>query len=271
LLVRFRRDFRLDCEEFVLACSFTSRGNRWDCDFYSLDYQEAISRIDSTNRKPVLGSNRQSEYYSTGDCPSSFAIRGTEATTSPPPAPTGTIKSSNIVFLRTRTAIVAGSSLDGVLLEKRNSKGGTSDVTALVACFRNEPLSDRRVSDELSVTANLIFRDVKNHELEEGVARACWLEHGGASVDFDAGHSRCAVLMVVAGAHNPIFVPYKTRVRVNHRFTFITEAFRFEPPPATIELRLLSSRNELLLPAMLFTFSLVDGVPSADLLVQGSR
>ena len=189
----------------------------------------------------------------------------------PPPAPTGTIKSSNIVFLRTRTAIVAGSSLDGVLLEKRNSKGGTSDVTALVACFRNEPLNDRRVSDELSVTANLILRDVKNHEMGEGIARACWLEHGGASVDFDVGHSRCAVLMVVAGAHNPIFVPYKTRVRVNHRLTFVTEAFRFEPPPATIELRLLSSRNELLLPAMLFTFSLVDGVPSADLLVQGSR
>ena len=66
----------------------------------------------------------------------------------PPPAPTGTIKSSNIVFLRTRTAIVAGSSLDGVLLEKRNSKGGTSDVTALVACFRNEPLGERSVLDE---------------------------------------------------------------------------------------------------------------------------
>lgn len=180
-----------------------------------------------------------------------------------PLAPMGTIKSSNIVFLRTRTAIVAGSSLDGVLLEKRNSKGGTSDVTALVACFRNEPLNDRRVSDELSVTANLILRDVKNHEMGEGIARACWLEHGGASVDFDVGHSRCAVLMVVAGAHNPIFVPYKTRVRVNHRLTFVTEEFRFEHPPATIELALLSSRNELLLPAMVFDFSLTDGVPSA--------
>jgi len=40
----------------------------------------------------------------------------------PPPAPTGTIKSSNIVFLRTRTAIVAGLSLDGVLLEKEIAK-----------------------------------------------------------------------------------------------------------------------------------------------------
>lgn len=181
----------------------------------------------------------------------------------PPPAPTVTIKSSNIVFLRTRTAIVAGSSLDGVLLEKRNSKGGTSDVTALVACFRNEPLNDRRVSDELSVTANLILRDVKNHEMGEGIARACWLEHGGASVDFDVGHSRCAVLMVVAGAHNPIFVPHKTRMRVNHRLAFVTETFKFENPPSTIELRLLSSRNELLLPAMVFDFSLTDGVPSA--------
>lgn len=181
----------------------------------------------------------------------------------PPPIPTGIIKSSNVVFLRTRTAIVAGSSLNGVLLEKRHSKGGPSDVTALVACFRNEPLNDRRVSDELSVTANLILRDVKNHEMGEGIARACWLEHGGASVDFDVGHSRCAVLMVVAGAHNPIFVPYKTRVRVNHRLAFVTETFEFEHPPATIELRLLSSRNELLLPAMVFDFSLTDGVPSA--------
>jgi hypothetical protein len=181
-----------------------------------------------------------------------------------PPVPAQTIRLSNIIFLRTRTAIVAGSSLDGVLLEKRNSKGGTSDVRALVACFRNEPLSDRRVSDELSVTANLIFRDTEGHELGDGIARACWLEHGGASVDFDVGHSRCAVLMVVAGAHNPTFVPYKTRVRVNHRLAFVTETFRFEHhPPATIELRLLSSRNELLLPAMVFDFSLTDGVPSA--------
>jgi hypothetical protein len=181
----------------------------------------------------------------------------------PPPAPTGTIKSSNIVFLRTRTAIVAGSSLDGVLLEKRNSKGGTSDVTALVACFRNEPSGERRVLDEQSVTANLVFPDWEGHELKEGIARACWLEHGGTSVDFEVGHSRCAVLMVVGGAHNPIFVPYKTRVRVNHRLAFVTETFKFEQPPATIELRLLSSRNELLLPAMVFDFSLTDGVPSA--------
>ena len=119
------------------------------------------------------------------------------------------------------------------------------------------------MSYDLSVTANLILRDVKNHEMGEGIARACWLEHGGASVDFDVGHSRCAVLMVVAGAHNSIFVPYKTRMRVNHRLAFVTETFKFEHPPATIELRLLSSRNELLLPAMVFDFSLVNGVPSA--------
>ncbi|MGA8308044.1 MAG: hypothetical protein WB723_20385, partial [Candidatus Acidiferrales bacterium] len=117
--------------------------------------------------------------------------------------------------------------------------------------------------DEQSVTANLVFRDAEGQELGEGIARACWLEHGGASVDFDVGHSRCAVLMVVAGAHNPIFVPYKTRVRVNHRLTFVTETFKFDHPPATIELRLLSSRNELLLPVMVFDFSMVDGVPSA--------
>ena len=185
----------------------------------------------------------------------------------PAPVSTPTIKLSNIIFLRTRTAIVAGSSLENVLSEKRHSKGGTSDVTALVACFRNEPLGDRRVSDELSVTANLVFGDPEGQELAEGIARACWLEHSGASVDFDVSHSRCAVLMVVAGAHNSIFVPYKARVRVNHRLTFVTEAFKFEHPPATIELRLLSSRNELLLPAMVFDFSLVDGVPSA--VVQG--
>jgi hypothetical protein len=191
--------------------------------------------------------------------------REPEAQQAPAPASpsTRTIKLPNITFLRTRTAIVAGSSLENVLSEKRNSKGGSSDVTALVACFRNEPSGDRRVADELSVTANLVFRDAESQELGEGVARVCWLEHGSASVDFDVGHSRCAVLMVVAGAHNPIFVPYKTRVRVNHRLTFVTETFKFEHPPATIELKLLSSRNELLLPAMVFDFSLVDGVPSA--------
>ena len=192
--------------------------------------------------------------------------REPEAQQSPAPASTSTrpIRLPNIVFLRTRNAIVAGSSLDNVLSEKRNSKGGSSDVTALVACFRNEPSGEKRVSDEQSVTANLVFRDAEGQELGEGIARACWLEHGGASVDFDVGHSRCAVLMVVAGAHNPIFVPYKTRVRINHRLAFVTQAFKFEHPPATIEFKLLSSRNELLLPAMLFDFSLVDGVPHAE-------
>ena len=38
--------------------------------------------------------------------------------------------------------IIGGDALS----EKRNSKGGSSDVTALVACFRNEPSGDRRVS-----------------------------------------------------------------------------------------------------------------------------
>ncbi len=192
--------------------------------------------------------------------------REPEVQQAPAPASTSTppIKLPNISFLRTRTAIVAGSSSDSVLSEKRNSKGDTSDVTALVACFRNEPSGERRVSDEQSVTASLVFRDVEGQELGEGIARACWLEHGGTSVDFDVGHSRCAVLMVVAGVHNPIFVPYKTRVRVNHRLTFVTEAFKFEHPPATIELRLLGSRSQLLLPAMLFDFSMVDGVPHAE-------
>ena len=189
----------------------------------------------------------------------------------PAPVPTRTIKVPNIIFLRTRIAIVAGSSLENVLSEKRNSKGGSSDVTALVACFRNDPSGERRVSDEQSVTANLVFRDLEGQELREGIARACWLEHSGASVDFDVGHSRCAVLMVVAGAHNPIFVPYKTRVRVNHRLAFVTEAFKFEHPPATIELRLLGSRSQLLLPAMLFDFSLVDGVPHAVVRDQSPR
>ena len=201
--------------------------------------------------------------------------REPEAQQAPAPASTSTstrpIKLPNISFLRTRTAIVAGPSLENVLSEKRNSKGGTSDVTALVACFRNEPSGDRRVSDELSVTANLVFRDAEGQELGEGIARACWLEHGGASVDLDVGHSRCAVLMVVAGEHRPIFVPFKRRVRVNHRLTFVAEAVQFEHPPATIELRLLSTRNELLLPAMLFNFSLVDGVPSAVVGEQGPR
>jgi hypothetical protein len=188
-----------------------------------------------------------------------------DAGQAPPAAPTPIrpIRLPNILFLRTRTAIVAGSSLEGVLSEKRNSKGGISDVTALVACFRNDPLGDRRVSDELSVTANLVFRDVEGQELGEGIARACWLEHGGASVDLDVGYSRCAVLMVVAGANRPIFVPYKRRAQASGGVAFVAEAFRFEHPPATIELRLLSSRNELLLPAMVFDFSLVDGVPSA--------
>jgi hypothetical protein len=249
-----------------LARSFTSRNNRRDCNFHPLDCQETegISRIDSTKRKPVLSSNRQSEYYSTGV----RAARTTQGTRGATGSSAGfDFDADNQVakyyFLRTRTAIVAGSSLENVLSEKRNSKGGSSDVTALVACFRNEPSGDRRVADELSVTANLVFRDAESQELGEGVARVCWLEHGSASVDFDVGHSRCAVLMVVAGAHNPIFVPYKTRVRVNHRLTFVTETFKFEHPPATIELKLLSSRNELLLPAMVFDFSLVDGVPSA--------
>ena len=120
-----------------------------------------------------------------------------------------------------------------------------------------------RVSNELSVTAKLVFRDAEGQELGQGIDRACWLEHGGTSVDFDVGHSHCAVLVVVAGADKPIFVPYKTRVRANHRLTFVTETFKFDHPPATIELRLLSSRNELLLPAMLFDFLLADGVPSA--------
>ena len=47
LLIEFRREFRLDCEESVLARSFISRGNRRDCNFHPLDCQETEASVES--------------------------------------------------------------------------------------------------------------------------------------------------------------------------------------------------------------------------------
>jgi len=55
------------------------------------------------------------------------------------------------------------------------------------------------------VTANLVFRDAEGQELGEGIARACWLEHSGASVDFDVGTQSVVAVLMVLREHTTLF------------------------------------------------------------------
>jgi hypothetical protein len=162
----------------------------------------------------------------------------------------------NFIFLGARSANIEMGLNYGYY-----EKEALTDVLAVVACFRNEPAADRTVLDADHVTANVVYRDSQGREIGEGISRACWLNSEYDIVDFEVGESHCAIL--VSQANKTLFAPYKRRQRTNHGTALLPGEYQFGELISSIELRLLSSRKHLLLPSIVFDFSVVGGVPQA--------
>lgn len=147
----------------------------------------------------------------------------------------------------------------------RESDSG-SPVRALLACFRNEPVYEQNVADATSVAAHFVYRDSHGQEIGEGASNGCWLNTLGGAVDIGVGESKCAILMLTDG--NKSFVPYRAFTQTSWGTGVTTHAHQFAEPIATIEVRLLDGRNDLLLPPLILEFSDRDGVLSATRRIQ---
>ncbi len=139
-----------------------------------------------------------------------------------------------------------------------NEEKGEEFPDAVIACFRNEPDISRRGVDADCVTAQIIYRNAENEEIEDGVPAACWLGSSLDMIDFRVGETHCVLLGVVDG--DALAVPWQRRKHEWNGDSITTEDRAFKGV-ARIEVRLIGARNELLLKPIVFDFSVVDGQP----------
>jgi hypothetical protein len=182
-----------------------------------------------------------------------FSPTNTNQLAAPPIAPAKIVRPNpNMIFLRTKTLNVDGGLNDHVFFERQDE----TDIRAVVACFRNQPLDDQIVADAGCVSAHIVYRNPNNEEVGEGIARALWLGETHNTVDFDVGESKCAILLLQAG--EKLIAPYKRRQETHYGTAWFTEFYEFKEQIAGIELRLIGSRNEPLIRPISLTFS-IDG------------
>jgi predicted nucleotide-binding protein len=173
----------------------------------------------------------------------------------------------NIVFLNTDTVRLRFEGYQGEGFYRSDSP---NDPFGVIACFRNEPSSTRRVIDANDVRAQIIYKDGDGKEIGNGVPRACWVGHKLDLIDFPLGQANCAVLMMLFN-DGKLLVPWKERARsydwmggggdiVRTRDTeFSKDAVK------TIEIRLIGHENESLLPPLTFDFAVIEGRPDATI------
>lgn len=138
------------------------------------------------------------------------------------------------------------------------------DPWGVVACFRNEPSPGQEVMEADSVRATIIYRDKEGRELGI-VPRACWLQDYSDTTDVPVGESRCAVLAICRPGGEMV-APWRRRARAAEAGgsdVVTTEAYKFDPRVGVIEMRIMAESNELLLPPLVFDFSVIDGRPAA--------
>jgi hypothetical protein len=121
-----------------------------------------------------------------------------------------------------------------------------SGLRAFVACFRNDVRDyGVRIADTLA-TAQLILRAEDGKEIGKGILGACWVDDRGDYFELDAGKSGCVILGVIF-KEGEFFVPWRRRERTDYGDMIVTEMFEASRKPATVEVRLIGSSNQLLL------------------------
>lgn len=129
---------------------------------------------------------------------------------------------------------------------------------AIIACFRNEPDMARRVREADYVTAQIIYRNAGDEEIEDGVPSACWIQNHFETINFAVGETHCLLLGIIDA--EGLVVPWKHRQREWNGDSIVTNDKTFKGV-SSIEVRLIGDNNELLLRPVTFDFSIVEGQP----------
>jgi hypothetical protein len=161
----------------------------------------------------------------------------------------------NLEFLKSKTVNIRLDAAD-VIHETERDSGDT----AVLACFRNESREEGATAEARSVIANAIYRNSDGLEIE-GITRLAWLNEPHDMVDFGVDDRHCVVLAVV-DSRGRFFGAFRRRKQTPTGDQIESNAYDFNEPIATIELKLISHGDPLIRP-LTFDCSLDDGIPRA--------
>jgi len=168
----------------------------------------------------------------------------------------------NLVFLGAKTVRIGFDAMEW--RESFYESQKDVDPFGVVACFRNEPSPEMPGIDADCVRAQMIYRDKDGREMGI-VPRACWLEDYSDMVDFPVGRSHCVILAILR-QRGRLVAPWRRRATApdgHHAQVITTEAYQFDERVTSIEMRIMGESNQLLMPPLIFDFSVTDGSPTA--------
>lgn len=166
----------------------------------------------------------------------------------------------NIKFLGAKTINVSYDGYQGDSFNETSSSN--SQVTAIVACFRNEPVYGQTITSLYNVKAHLKFVAADGSEIGAGLSRACWLGEKGDMVDLGPGGTSGCVIVLIKN-NGTIAVPWKKRKKDWMGDTLIDQVFELTDLPSKIEISLLDNNSQLLIRPIVLQISSVIGKPQA--------
>jgi hypothetical protein len=123
-------------------------------------------------------------------------------------------------------------------------------IGSVVACFRNEAIFGKTIKPIYDARAQLKLFDNTGAEIGHGLSRAAWLEHATDLVDLIPGGDVQCVIFLLQDA-GTLTVPSKGRKSSGGGDIVSDKFLNLAQPPVAIELSLLDSDNQLVMPPML--------------------
>ena len=155
----------------------------------------------------------------------------------------------NLAFVGTETVHVS-EGLYGGFFRSDDER----DTLAAIACFRNEPSMDKKLTTVFGAKAFVVYRDEDGKEIGNGIPETCWIGEP-KGVNFSAGESHCVILVAV----NDFRDIHGLSIR-HLAYGRTVDIYPLNEKLKTIELQLLDE-NDPLLERITFDFSVVKGSP----------
>ena len=134
-----------------------------------------------------------------------------------------------------------------VMFLERNDNRGDDEVDALLAHFRNDAVFGREIAPVRYAGVHLKFFDADNNEIGHGVSGVVWLNNNHDAFDLVAGGQTGSAILLVS-LRDRLVVPWKRDIHTEYGQGKQDEGLELPNLPASIEVSLLNSRNQLVLP-----------------------
>ncbi len=124
------------------------------------------------------------------------------------------------------------------------------ELVSILACFRNEAIFEKHIKPIHRARAHLKLFDNAGAEIGHGVSRAAWLGHADDLVNLIPGEeAQCVILLLQDDGK--LTVPSKRRASSGQYDTISDRFMDVEQPPSAIEISLLDSDDQLVIPPVL--------------------